>query len=135
MDKEYWKKYYEINPKPSPPSPFANFVLENYLYKNKYLIELGCGNGRDSIFFAESEIDVLALEQCENQVDFLNENFKAKSNIKFLADDFTHPQAKFEYNFDYVYTRFTFHSITEDEEDKTLDWVYSKLNNKSLLLL
>ena len=49
-DKEYWVKYYKVNSKPAEASSFAEFILPK-LDVNKNLIELGCGNDRDSIFF------------------------------------------------------------------------------------
>ena len=54
-DKEYWTKYYEDNSKPTNASTFAEFVLPK-LEKNKCLIELGCGNGRDSVYFSQNNI-------------------------------------------------------------------------------
>ena len=51
-DKEYWTNYYADNSKPTDASTFAEFILP-YLDENKDLIELGCGNARDSIFFSK----------------------------------------------------------------------------------
>jgi tRNA1(Val) A37 N6-methylase TrmN6 len=49
-DKEYWENYYKKNFKLSEPSTFIHFA-SSYIKNNKKLIELGCGNGKDSIFF------------------------------------------------------------------------------------
>lgn len=51
-DKKYWSEYYSTHQKPTGESTFAQFV-ESRLDDNKTLIELGCGNGRDSVFFAK----------------------------------------------------------------------------------
>ena len=50
-DTEYWNKYYEKNSAPVEPSLFAKYVAEE-LQPGKTLLELGCGNGRDSLFFS-----------------------------------------------------------------------------------
>ena len=86
-DKKYWTEYYAKNSTPTNASTFAEFVLPE-LEENKCLIELGCGNGRDSIFFAQNNLNVIALDQVQEEVDYLNENHK-EDNITFVCDDFT----------------------------------------------
>lgn len=49
-NKEYWVGYYKKYPNPAEPSTFAKFCTE-YIQEGKKLIELGCGNGRDSVYF------------------------------------------------------------------------------------
>ena len=49
----YWDNYYansDLNSK-LIPSQFAAFVAGE-LKKNSYIIDIGCGNGRDSFFLA-----------------------------------------------------------------------------------
>ena len=137
-DKEYWTKYYKNNSKPTNASTFAEFILPK-LMKNTNLIELGCGNGRDSVYFSQNGLNVIAIDQVQCEMDFLNENYK-NDNIHFLDDDFTnlkntkHDLIK-NTDFDYVYSRFTFHSINEKKEDRTLDWIENKLNKNGMFLL
>lgn len=137
-DKEYWTKYYEDNSKPTDASTFAEFILP-CLEENKNLIELGCGNARDSIFFSQNNINVIAVDQVQYEIDFLNENYKSE-NIQFFCDDFTNlKNTDFdeirECDFDYVYSRFTFHSINEKKEDNALDWIKDNLKKDGLFLL
>ncbi|MDR3289761.1 MAG: methyltransferase domain-containing protein [Rickettsiales bacterium] len=130
--KEYWENYYKEHQLPFKQSSFAEFIL-NYLEPHKKMIELGCGNGRDAVFFAEREnVDVLAIDQAENEVDFLNKNFK-KGNLRFVTDDFTKLSIKDK--FDYVYSRFTLHSITEEQENNVLKWVNEYLNTNGLFFI
>ena len=138
-DKEYWSKYYEKNSNPVHPSSFAEFVMP-YLEENKLLVELGCGNGRDSIYFSE-KINVIGIDQVNNEVDYLNEKFK-NENIEFLADDFTNLKNATGYNkealnknIDYIYSRFTFHSINENKENNALDWIESTLPKDGMFFL
>ena len=130
-DKNYWSDYYLKNNKPTEPSNFAEFIVPK-LEKNKSLIELGCGNGRDSVFFSKHDVNVIGVDQVENEVDFLNENYST-DNLTFVSDDFTNLENSNnklikESNFDYIYSRFTFHSINEKKEDRTLDWISNHLN-------
>lgn len=137
-DKEYWKEYYTKNSKPTNASTFAEFILPK-LIENKNIIELGCGNGRDSIYFAQNNLNVIAIDQVCEEIDYLNENHK-EDNVTFLCDDFTnliqtnHSLIK-NTDFDYVYSRFTFHSINEAKEDRTLDWIKTNLKNDGYFLL
>jgi cyclopropane fatty-acyl-phospholipid synthase-like methyltransferase len=130
-NKDYWEKYYKNNKNPVVPSSFAEFCV-GFLDKDKTLIELGCGNGRDSLFFSKNEINVVAIDQVENEIKYLNEKFSS-DKLKFLSDDFTAlPTDK---TYDYVYSRFTLHSITNEKEEDVLNWVSSQLNENGLFLL
>lgn len=137
-DKKYWTEYYAKNSKPTNASTFAEFILPK-LSENKNLIELGCGNGRDSIYFAQNNLNVIAVDQVEDEMNYLNENHK-EDNINFVCDDFTdliNTGSDLIKNtvFDYVYSRFTFHSINEVKEDRTLDWIESNLCEEGYFLL
>ena len=137
-DKKYWTEYYAKNSKPTNASTFAEFVLPK-LSENKNLIELGCGNGRDSIYFAQNNLNVVAVDQVEDEMNYLNENHK-EENITFIADDFTdlintNSDLIKNTDFDYVYSRFTFHSINEFKENRTLDWIESNLCGGGCFLL
>lgn len=124
-DKEYWNEFYNKNSLPFEKSDFAEFVLNNYIEKGKSLIEMGCGNGRDSIYFSKNGVKVIGVDQAENEINFLNSKFK-NDNIEFLCGDFTNLNSK--NSFDYVYSRFTIHSIPEDGEDRLLNWAFSNLH-------
>ena len=49
----YWDIYYKNNNVPLEPTSFAKYCLPLIKKKSNFL-ELGCGNGRDSIFFARN---------------------------------------------------------------------------------
>lgn len=97
------------------------------------LIELGCGNGRDSLYFAKCDLSVLGVDQCENVVEFLNAHFKSE-NLRFLSGDFT-ALADFEERFDAVYSRFTLHSITQTQQDKLFAWIVRNLKSGGVLAI
>ena len=51
----YWDNYY-VNSKKFQPSSFARLVLKKIKIKSKYnrkMIDIGCGNGRDSFFLVK----------------------------------------------------------------------------------
>ena len=84
MDKKYWTDYYKTDNAPQKPSYFAMDIAD-MLHPNKKMLELGCGNGRDSIFFSEKGIYVTAIDQAESSINNLSKKY---SDIKFVADDF-----------------------------------------------
>lgn len=131
MDKNYWIEYYKKNLAPHEPSRFALDILEK-LEKGKSLLELGCGNGRDSIFFAGNGLKVTAIDQAENVIADLNQRY---SDIEFLTDDFVESSLFVERAFDYIYSRFTLHTITKNEQSKVIDKAYHSLKDGGLLLI
>lgn len=126
MDKNYWEKYYSSQKAPEQPSLFAKFVMNNYVKEGTDLLELGCGNGRDSIFFARHGIKVTAIDQCAEDIDLLNKKTKI-NNLKFVCADFT--KLDNVTLFDYVYSRFTLHSISEQEESDVVLWTAKNIKS------
>ena len=66
---------------------------------------------------AQNNLNVVAVDQVQEEIDYLNENHK-EENILFVCDDFTNlantsDDIINETDFDYIYSRFTFHSINE----------------------
>lgn len=137
MDKEYWDSYYKTHNVPGKPSPFAIYVGKEYFIaseQRKKLIELGCGDGRDSVYFEKIGLDVTAVEQSPTAIHNLNENY-ANGSIRFIEDDFTEFSTKFDDKFDFAYSRFTLHAVKDENEDKVLKWVFENLKEGGLFLL
>lgn len=130
-DKSYWKEYYRKNPNPVDPSTFAKFII-GFMEPEKKLIELGCGNGRDSVYFAQQKINVTAIDQVEEEMDYLNKKHSLY-NLNFKADDFTNLDTDKKY--DYIYSRFTLHSVNEEAEKRVFNWITKQLNDEGLFFL
>jgi SAM-dependent methyltransferase len=60
--RDYWGRFYTTSGHrvPSEPSTFAQWVAEQE--QPGRLLDLGCGNGRDSRFFAERGFEVVGLD-------------------------------------------------------------------------
>lgn len=130
--KTYWEAYYDTHRNPAKPSFFAEFVAP-FLQKNQQLIEIGCGNGRDSVFFAEQGISVKAIDQCTNEIDYLNATFSTNEHILFVEGDMENlPQ----YNqIDCIYSRFSIHAINHEAETKVLKWALASLKPGGLFFI
>lgn len=133
MDYQYWNNYYSENKAPTKQSKFAEDIIP-YIKQGKKLVELGCGNGRDSRFFSKHGLEVLAIDQSDSAIDYL-EDIKCGNNITFKVDNFIESDLLEENKFDYVYSRFTMHSITEQEEDKVVKRSYACLKEGGMIFI
>jgi len=124
-DKNYWENYYKKRRKPWKESAFAVFV-SNYIKKDKSLIELWCWNARDSIYLNNLWLNVTAIDQCEDEINFLDHMYWSNS-LNFVTWDFTNISNNNIY--DYIYSRFTFHAINEEAGKRTLNRIFNSLNS------
>jgi tellurite methyltransferase len=131
MDKDYWEAFYAMQNKELKPSLFANYVVEKIAKEQDKLIELGCGNGRDAILFANNQLNVIAVDQCKSEIDFLSHTYRKLENIQFKHKDFT--RLTNEQKFDIVYSRFTLHSISSEQE--VLKWAYKNLESQGFFCI
>ncbi len=135
-DKQYWEKYYNRKEKIDigfdNPSDFAVFVLDYLTESHNKIVELGCGNGRDSIFFAENNKKVLAIDQCKNTTFELNNIYE---DLEAVSLDFTRLPEDLGFNLNVIYSRFTLHSIDEGGEDRTISWAGKMLQKGGLFCL
>lgn len=101
-NKEYWSDYGDA---PMEPSSFAYFC-RGFMRPGNVIIDMGCGNGRDTLYFRREGMIVMPVDYAIRDIDgFVKKDF---GNPIFL------PRA------DYVYCRFLFHAIPEDMEERIL---------------
>ncbi len=124
---DYWDNYYAARATPvrKLPSQFAAFVAGE-LDRPHRVIELGCGDGRDAMFFASYGHEVIgvdashtAIEACRLLAETLGES------AAFVVADIEEPGLADRIRGDggprIVYARFFVHAITEAEEVGLLD--------------
>ena len=131
-ENQYWLSYYRHNSIPFSPSLFAHTVFP-YLSENQSLCELGCGNGRDSVFFAKHKIRVDAFDLVKDEILFLQENY-SNEYLNFYWGDFSKLPANLS-NYNAIYSRFTMHSISETMENSVLEWSYHALKESGYLFV
>ncbi|PLK26364.1 class I SAM-dependent methyltransferase [Novosphingobium sp. TH158] len=129
---QYWNAYYANEQVPELPSQFAVFVANELvtgaLPAHRSLIDLGCGNGRDSLFFAQLGFHVGCLDRSSAAISACQSRF-AKASLAATAM----PQCRVgESHGDglgelaealggpvFIYSRFFFHAIDEEAELQT----------------
>lgn len=119
MDLHYWNNYYKSHRHNATNSLFSVFVRENYLKPHARLLELGCGNGRDSVYFAKSAIHTTAIDQVQSEIDYLNTHFGSES-CTFVCGDFSQLSHLDSLTppYDCIYSRFSLHSITHAQQSE-----------------
>ena len=126
-DVKYWDEYYGNDHAPKPPSDFAKFALE-HMQQGKQLIDLGCGNGRDSMFFADSGLKVTAIDSSKGAI----ESFDKTVPIFAVCDDFIKTNALRCIEYNYCYARWSIHAINKSQQDELLPNIYQALKTGGL---
>lgn len=119
--KRHWSRFYNSRRHTTIPSPFAAAVCVE-LEGPCRIVDIGCGNGRDSHFFAQLGHDVLGLDIVAPATR------READNVCFMEVDASIPDDLAEVIHSVagagqlvVYARFFFHAVTEEGETAVLD--------------
>lgn len=136
----YWEQFYARHALRHEPSPFATWCMTHQFDENCRLLELGCGNGRDSFAFRGRNLPTLSVDGCHVAIAGNREYQQvreqqgcAMAEGEFHAIDFSrleqlgHIASDALQKVNTVYTRFVLHAIPEVLEDKLLDFCASIL--------
>lgn len=118
----YWDFFYKKDSPPQIPSTFSNFVLR-YIDDKDTLLDIGCGNGRDSIFFVNNGFDVTSVDN-SNSINFLG-----NANNFYVMD-----VTDINFKKDVYYARFFIHTITEEVLDIFIEKLYSLMDENSVFV-
>ena len=116
-NREYWDRYYQNRVCPETPSPFAQYVA-TLVSSGGHLVELGCGNGRDAVYFARQGLQVTALDLSQQAIDTLNA--QNVPGARFICGDFITDPCHTPGGYDYAYSRFTIHAINDKQQHMLL---------------
>lgn len=126
----YWSQYYLKNIPPSYPSQFAVFAM-NYLQKDRLLVELGCGSGRDSIFFRQHLDNIISIDGsapvieqclsrfgCSNPIFICCEARELHSNTLLKSKLVLNGSAGVDF-----YARFFFHAVDDELQTVVIKYI------------
>jgi adenylylsulfate kinase-like enzyme len=126
----YWNDYYNRGKgRLETPSDFAKFSW-SYMKTGSKLIDIGCGNGRDSFFFEETGLKVTAVDSSEAAIHGINGK---KRNIFAICDNFVSAKVLFCIDYDYCYARWSIHSVDAAQQHELLINVYGALREGGML--
>ena len=116
MDQKYWDEFYSTNDVTNNASNFAKFCIKKIDQTFGTIIDVGCGNGRDTKFFCNNNIKCIGVDQ-SSEVIKLNKIESRDNNVKFMTANFTSMDYStiVEGNIS-IYSRFTLHALNYDEE-------------------
>jgi bifunctional enzyme CysN/CysC len=118
----HWNSYYSEASLIAEPSSFARLVSEQ-IGEARSLLEVGCGNGRDSLYFGTLGLRVMAIDPSQAAIDVCRQSPSAEK-IEFLQGVAADLIGQTGEPFDVVYSRFCLHAMTESEEVETLNAVH-----------
>lgn len=134
INKQYWEDFYKDRVDLTESSTFSDFILKKreQNIKNVILIDLGCGTGKDTFYFAKNGFDVIGIDGSEEVIKINNDIMKKHfdtNNIYFACVDLSdvNEVQKLMAKFNDIsisqekeilfYTRFFLHAITEETEN------------------
>ena len=134
----YWNGLYSQNDYfGSGQTILANFAKE-IIEKNslKNILEVGCGQGRDSIYFAKLGYDVVAFDLSKNAIKFV-EKVKKEENLKNLQLFVHDAQKIFNFQnskFDLVYSNLALQFFNKSQLEKIFSNIFNKMGQNSFFL-
>jgi len=131
------------------PSSFCLFLIENNFInvdkeqnsanKRKCLLDIGCGNGRDTFYFAHHlSLNVTGVDSCSKVID-LNKakaNANATNNVDFIQMNVNQVESLARFGqHDFIYARFFLHSITQEDQSVFMRFLGEQLKVNAFVFL
>ncbi len=138
MDKRYWESFYKKRQAVNFPSTFAEFCVADYIPTGSTILELGSGNGRDAFYFSENQNNVIAIDQSAEVYELEDKKLEVsptKDRLKIIQDDFVKADYSRFADVNVIYSRFTMHAITLEQEDMVLAKSHEALPSDGLFLI
>lgn len=128
---DYWDTVYE-GMDTLDPSQFAQYCLTQQFIQGT-VFDMGCGSGRDSLFFEPYADKVIACDQSEIAIRQLRQR---DTDIRWMYDDITHlHRPELNGKIDVVYSRFVLHSVNKLGQERALNCAYNLLKPGGKLLI
>ena len=135
---EYWNQFYAgEHPEIEQPSSFARSCLGR-LPQRGTILEIGCGNGRDALFFAANGLRVLACDPSSVAIDRLSDRAARDNGLpvmpRFFTSSISTLPARLDEPVDAVYLRFVLHAVPRDEASRAIRWARDHLAADGVVL-
>lgn len=125
MEEAYWNKYYSQATKraaPAIPSQFAAFVATEFKQDAPLIVDLGCGNGRDTRFFAHSGFSAVGIDASREAISGCQAMAADSEGLSFMCASLDDSSVPSEVNAlasekpVLLYARFFLHAISDADE-------------------
>jgi len=124
--KKLWQTKWSDKTSQLPPNNFAIRAYKLIKPKHKTLLDLGCGTGRDSLYFAHKGLKVTAADWSQSGLDQLQKLAEKRNvaNLEVIQQDIS--KLTFKPNsFDVIYAHLSLHYF----DDKTTREIFGKLHS------
>lgn len=114
--KSYWNQHHQerkMSEYSHQPTSLAQYVAR-LLPPQSHLLELGCGEGNDSSYFANKGHNVRAVDFAESIINNNQQRYSAQPNLSFEVADISQQLPFTDQTFDGVYARLTLHYFTDE---------------------
>ena len=143
IEEAYWNSFYSqsIMENKLLPSQFSVFFLNEIGCDKFNIIDIGCGNGRDSFMFANFH-NVIGVDSSIEAINFCSN--RGVNNTKFISlsiDDVKLSNqikkiiSESDSSNNVIYSRFFLHAINEESQAKFLNLARGLLKEGELLFL
>jgi len=134
---EHWNSIWQEKPPVGDLNQFAKNALDLIKERNlKTILDLGCGDGRDTLFFANNGMRVTACDFSEKALSKLKKQIYEKStpNVECKVLDISKDLKSFSDNsFDAVYAHLTLHYFKNKETTQIFKELNRILKKEGLL--
>ena len=134
----YWSDMYSrpnvFGTGPTKLAKMANDLIYDKSIQN--ILEIGCGQGRDSIFFSEKGYSIETFDISENAITFVNKTKKSFNlkNLNAIVHDVTEPFSYSNNFFDFVYSNLALQFFDIDSLEKIFDNIYRVMKDEATIL-
>jgi len=105
--------------------------------KSRKLLDLGCGNGMDTLYFAEQGYNVTAVDVSESGIKMLQERLDEASlpNIFAVLHDISQPLAYPSSSFDVVYAHLSLHYFDDETTRQIIQNIHQLLATNGMFFI
>jgi 2-polyprenyl-3-methyl-5-hydroxy-6-metoxy-1,4-benzoquinol methylase/gluconate kinase len=130
----YWNRYYAGVGHEQGPTPFAEHVVRSVTGKPIRLLEVGCGSGRDAVYFASVGHSVVGLDSSHAAIERCRA-INGAGDVRFVQGTISNCEILDGEVFDVIYGRFVLHAMTKEEEKSFLRRSYDLLATGGRLMI
>ncbi len=134
--KAFWETNWNKEAARLPVNSFARRAYKLIKPKHRTLLDLGCGNGTDSLYFAKKGLIVTAVDWSNNALRQLKEVIRRQGikNVKAVQNDI----AKISFrpdSFDVVYAHLSLHYFDDTTTRKIFNHIHKVLKPDGLFFV